>query len=99
MEFSKPFKPIELHTYGSDSEKNQLVLTGTVSLNPYDISSVETHDHNKGLNWEKFFPESERCKLSVAGDAASIITMKSGRRYTIAEPTSYITKIWAESMK
>ncbi|MCI9286410.1 MAG: hypothetical protein HFJ57_00205 [Clostridia bacterium] len=95
----KPFKPIELHTYNSDSEKNQLILTGTVSLNPYDISSVETHDLNKGENWEKFFPESERCKISVVGDAASIVTMKTGKKYSIAEPLSYISKTWEDSMK
>lgn len=100
MEFTKPFKPIELHTFNLTSDHSSYVIKGTVLLNPYEISSVE--DDTKfycGVTWEKFFPNSERCKLPAVGDSACIITMKTGKKYNIAEASSYITHIWEESMK
>lgn len=99
MEFTKPFKPIVLHSINLNSERTKYVGK-PVSLNPYEISSVE--DDTKfycGVNWEKFFPESERCKLPAVSDSASIITMKTGKEYIIAESSSYITQVWADSMK
>lgn len=95
----KPFKPIALHTYDSNSERTQLLVEGSVFLNPYEIASVEEHSLNKNNNWKKFFPESERAKVPNVGSSASLVTMKSGKKYQIVEPPSYIARAWEDSMK